>query len=420
MQDNKMTLRYILSDKLPEYLKRFGKSARVTAVIGIIHVMLQCGLYEKGYMSYFCRNCKSVKRIKFSCKTRLCGKCGEVLTQKFAIEFTNRMLNVTHRHIMMSIPAALWPYYDKNVKLRHDLVKRAYSSLKEMMELYTGRKIKPGCMAVLHTSGRDLKSNYHVHLLITEGGVDENNNWVRFTYFPYEKRGKITRTINEIWRDSVIESLRSNLRRDITVYNLLMELPEKYPNGFYVYGPSKNRIKSNRMAKKKAKYITKYVKHPIISDARIESYDGEKVTFWYDYPTTNERKYVKMDVLVFINSILMHIPPKNFRLVTYYGLYSPNHPQKEVIQCIFDVDGRMRNPNELDWRDNSYLTYGRDPLICPKCGEEMILVCLVIKRTDRYRVYYKLDVDDLAAIGYDEKEPIDIIAQQCLIGSNTT
>jgi len=318
------------------------------------------------------------------------------------------MINVTHRHITFTIPDLLWQYYLERPKLQQDLMRMAYKSVKDVMELYLHVSVTPGCMEVIHTSGRDLKINFHIHMLATEGGMTKLGKWIRFTYFPFEKRGKIFKTLNEIWMDNVVESLKKHLRNKIVLTGLIEELYSRYPEGFYVNGPSKNRIKSNRKAKTKADYITRYVRHPIISDSRIESYDGETVIFWYNYPTTNEKRYVKMDVLDFIDRIILHIPSKNFRMVIYYGLYSPHYPQKEKVQLIFNIDGRTINPKDLDWRNKSYIKYGRDPLICRDCRCEMICICVVIKRRDIYRIYCNLGFDDLIAIGYYENEEIFI------------
>lgn len=398
------TLKYILSDKLPAYLNKFGFKLKGINIIYMIFSMLKCGEYENGYMSYFCVHCKKTKRIKFSCRTRLCSKCGQELTKKNTKIFVNRMINKTHRHITFTIPKLLWAYYLENTKLQQDLVRKAYKSLKDVMELYLRVPVTPGCMSVIHTYGRDLKVNFHIHMIVTEGGMTKSGKWINFHFFPFEKRGKIFKTLNEIWMENVLDSLRKHLRNKIVLGGLIEELNSRYSNGFYIHGPKENRIKTNRKAKKKAAYITRYVRHPIISDSRIEKYDGEIVTFWYNYPTTKERRYVKMNVLDFINKVLLHIPQKNFKMVLYYGLYSPHNPQKEKVQLIFDIDGKVENPNNLDWRNKSYLNFGKDPLICTECAHEMIFICVVVKRRDKYSIYYKLGNDDLDALDYNENE----------------
>lgn len=48
-------------------------------------------------------------------------------------------------------------------------------------ELFT-----PGFICVLHTFGRDLKWNPHIHCLISEGGLGESGLWRRKDHFPFK------------------------------------------------------------------------------------------------------------------------------------------------------------------------------------------------------------------------------------------
>lgn len=47
-------------------------------------------------------------------------------------------------------------------------------------ELFT-----PGFICVLHTFGRDLKWNPHIHCLVSEGGVGNTLSWRHFKHFNY-------------------------------------------------------------------------------------------------------------------------------------------------------------------------------------------------------------------------------------------
>jgi hypothetical protein len=342
-----------------------------------IQKSIVCGTEKNGYQSYFCWECGKVHRIPFSCKTRLCSKCGDKANEIFAEKFVRRMLPVTHRHIVFTIPDILWKLIHSSPILQHGLSQAANRAVRKTMRIYLRREITPGCMAVSHNYGRDLKENCHPHLIVTEGGIDERGDWYRFTYFPFEKRGRIHTTINEIWRDEVLELLRCHLPRTQANGRFLMGLKERYPNGFYIHSPSESRIKTNRSLRKKAKYITRYVKHPVISDTRIMSYDGHDVKFWYQHPTSGEKREVIKPVFEFIQAVLSHLPEKGFRAVTYYGLYSPNYPQKMQLQMVFNTQGRTVDPIGLNWREATYLKTGRDPICCPICGREMILIAAV-------------------------------------------
>jgi len=305
------------------------------------------------------------------------------------------------------MPKMLWEIFHDNPKLQKLLIKAAYTTIRQAMCTYLPVHIMPAAMCVLHNFGRDLNKNCHVHTIVTEGGMYEGK-WYRFTYFPFVKNGKIHTTINEIWRDNVLDILRLSLPRTEKNAMFLGAVRRKYPKGFYVYGPKESRIKTNRTAYNKAKYITRYVRHPPISDNRISSYDGELVTFWYDHPSTGIRYHHTLPVLEFIHGVVMHMPEKGFNIVVSYGLYSPSYVKKPMVQTIFSVSGEVVNPKDLSWREMMILQNGTDPLACPYCNERMIEVCIVYKRRDKLKVGYYLFMEDLDVIEYpDEWEYVE-------------
>lgn len=403
MITTKLTLRYILEDKIDAYLKRFGENIR-PAILEIVNIMLLCCDKRLGYRTFYCVNCSHVKQIAFSCKTRLCSRCGKIANERFAMNFVKRMLPVTHRYIVFTIPGALWGLFHERMDLKKLLLKSANESIKEIMSFYNRREVIPGVMAVLHTYGRDLKKNCHVNVIVTEGGYTRAGEWRRFTFFPFEKRGKVTKTLNEVWRDNVLEGLRLSLPRTSRNKLFIEGFRSRYPSGFYVYSPNNARIKSNRKARYKAKYITRYVKHPVISDSRIIHYDGKIVRFWYDYPTSKRRIIKEMDVLEFIHCVLAHIPEKSMHQVVYYGLYSAVYSKRSYVQYIFSPRGDIIDPERLTWRERVMMETGIDPQLCKRCNTELLLVCIVSKTDNGYYVYYKLSAEDLSAIKYPNEE----------------
>jgi hypothetical protein len=58
--------------------------------------------------------------------------------------------------------------------------------------------VVPGAICVLHLFGADLKLNLHVHVLVTEGGLDCRGEWVSVTFFEYG-------SLRRIWHVSVVE-----------------------------------------------------------------------------------------------------------------------------------------------------------------------------------------------------------------------
>ena len=75
-------------------------------------------------------------------------------------------------------------------------------------------------------------------------------------------------------------------------------------------------------AKGVAKYIGRYLARPAIAEYRIVKYDGEIVHYWYEDHRTGKRVDKKFLFINLYLKLLQHIPPKHFRMVGRYGLYS--------------------------------------------------------------------------------------------------
>lgn len=147
------------------------------SVIENIDKMLNCGDPSFGGAMYGCTNCGTMKFVPFRCKNRFCPTCGN----KYSIDRTNSMsfkiIRVQHRHCVFIIDENLREYFYKDRTLLNCLFSAVNSVLTQMLhkdnkaELFT-----PGFILVLHTFGRDLKWNPHIHCLISEGGIGKSCN----------------------------------------------------------------------------------------------------------------------------------------------------------------------------------------------------------------------------------------------------
>lgn len=142
-------------------------------------------------------------------------------------------------------------------------------------------------VVILHTFGKDMKINPHLHIL-TNSNIDFNSKF------------------NKLWRKMIPTNL--NLKSN------------KYYYGYYVWSDA---IKS----KKISKYIARYVRHPAIANGRIMKYDKGNVEFFY-LDNNKNKVIVKKTVFDFISSLIQHIPPRQFKMIRYYGIYSRNQRRK--------------------------------------------------------------------------------------------
>jgi hypothetical protein len=347
-------------DNWARYQEAYGE--QVTAhQIGEVEKMLGCRDEKNGFATYMCLECGETERVPFSCKSRVCSSCGKVHAEEWAEELASRMYNVTHRHITMTVPEALWGEFEREEGWRKVLFEGANVTLRKVMG------VEPGIVVVLHPYGKDLKVNYHVHVLVTEGGLDEEGEWQARPYISY-------RGLRKVWQYEVLTRLRKLMPSNGETKRLIDQLFGEHRRGFYVH--AKPRVQDGEGV---SRYIGRYIRHPAIADRRIVGYDGERVTFTYE-GHNGQRQERQMPVLAFIHGVVRHIPPKQFKMVRYYGLYAPRKASRvrELMEQIGQAMGRV--VRRLSWRKRIQRDFGRDPLTCPRCGsQEMALYSLTFR-----------------------------------------
>jgi len=355
------------------HARRFPESYR-HQIKETVEKTIKCGSADLGYARYECLGCEGnsiPKFVCFTCKSRLCHRCGKKYTDDWSDKQQEMIFNVVHRHMVFTIPRELRNvFYDDRKKL-NELSKQ----VAEVFQYHNYKKSKKrgfrsGIITVIHTFGRDLKFNPHIHALVTEGALDNNNEWVNNGYIPYDY-------LRKSWQKMVLDLLKEWFPNNQKVINLINELYERYPKGFYV-----NAEKKMTNAKAVAKYIGRYLARPAIAEYRIENYDGESVHYWYEDHKTGKRVDKKVPVYKFIFEILQHVPPKHFRMVGRYGLYSRRSHRK--AQQILSLHAFMRTKqielllnkkrNKKTYRQRMIESFETDPFECPHCHREMDLV----------------------------------------------
>jgi hypothetical protein len=200
---------------------------------------------------------------------------------------TTEILDRPHRHLVFTIPEQLRAkiYWDR------DLLK-FLSDIAAKVVMENTQDLTAGIITVVHTFGRDLSFNPHVHLLMTEGGLDDNAKWFGIYFLPYSK-------LRKQWQYYLLTELKKCLPKTKDVSCLIDTLFVKYPKGFYVNAESKMDN-----AQKAAKYIGRYIARPSIAESRIQGYDGQTVAFAYEDHQTGESKSETLPVLQFIGRLI--------------------------------------------------------------------------------------------------------------------
>lgn len=299
--------------------------------IAEVEKMLRCGDPGQGFATYICLACGEQVSVPFSCKSRVCSSCGKVHADEWSKRLVSRMFNVTHRHITFTVPSEMWPLLEKKAEWRKELFGAADGTIREVM------RGEPGVVMVLHPCGKDMKANYHLHVLMTEGGLNEAGEWEKQEYVSYKG-------LRKVWQYQVLSRLRGVMEEEGGDEGLIDRLFRKYGNGFYVH--AEPRVKNGSGM---SRYIGRYIRHPAIADSQIVKYNGQEVEFVYRERGGKKQK-VRLPVLEFIHGVVRHIPPKHFKMVRYYGVYAPRKASKvrEMMKAMGRAVGRTIR--RLGWR----------------------------------------------------------------------
>lgn len=400
-----LSFKFILQadDNWQRYNKKYKDELREVE-IEEVEKMLSCGDFKNGFATFVCLNDGEMKKVPFSCKSRLCTKCGKRHADEWAEKINKEMFDVIHRHVVLTISDKLWPYFEKNSELLKLLMDTSGKTVKRILEEFSrsGKHLTPGVIMVLHPFGSDLKTNPHAHILLTEGGLTKNNRWVNQAFISYK-------ILRKIWQYEILTALRKKMPEDMNLARIIDWCFTQRKNGFIVY--AKDKIRGDR--KGVVGYIGRYVRHPAISDRRIISYDGTYVVFKYE-DKNKEIQRKKVPVLEFIRDVLKHLPDKHFKMVRYYGLYSRRIAAKtyKIMKALKLFTEKIIHKFSWRWQKKQYT--GIDPLACPLCGQEMELYSITYPHRGEMRTVGGFDWMEERGLLFsiDEKEVQDVKVQK--------
>lgn len=352
-------IKIILEDHWHGFLKIYENKIR-SNVKKEVEKVLKCKDTKYGFIELKCDKCNTKKKIGFTCKSRFCTSCGKIYTDNWIDNMLGNLINVKHRHIVFTIPEELRKFFGidrQRLKILPKCAARAVTSW--MHSLNKKEEFTPGIVTVIHTFGRDLKWNPHVHMMVTEGGKGNITEWRHIRHISYE-------SLRKRWQKILLDEI-TNIRGNTKEVKLIKnKLYKEKVKGFYVH--AKTEIKSAKIA---AKYVGRYVGRPAIAESRILKYDGKNVTYKYTRHEDNKVIVETVHVYEFIKRIIRHIPEKNFKMIRYFGIYSRRSKCK--VNFIKMIDKRILSIRKsiANWENRILAIAGVDPCKCPNCKNKM-------------------------------------------------
>lgn len=331
------------------------------SVLENVEKMINCGDPSYGGAMYGCSDCGELKFVPFRCKSRFCPTCGNMYSIDRTTSMSFKIIDCEHRHCVFTIPHELRPFFLKDRTLLNCLFHAVQSVVLRMFSKQNKTEhFVPGFICVLHTFGRSLQWNPHIHCLVSEGGTGNISPWRPIKHFNYMQLRNAFRTalLNEM------ESRMGSSFKKVKAY-----IYNHCANGFYV------RAKPNKCDPKVVtKYIGRYLGRPVISTKRIDAYDGTNVTFHYNRHEDEKLVEETIPVLEFIERLIQHIPEKHFKMIRYYGIYARHRDEDSRLRRAISKEKYRIFLSFNRWRDSILSSFGYDPLRCPRCNGTMLFL----------------------------------------------
>jgi hypothetical protein len=325
-------------------------------IVRTLDALQKCRTSALGGHLDYC-DCCGAERISYnSCGNRHCPKCQGAKQALWVEDRMNDALDVKYFHIVFTLPEALNQIclLDSN-QFYKTLFDCVWSVLLQFG--YTHYGVESGAICVLHTWGQNISLHPHIHCIVPAAGLTLAGNMKRIT-----KQGKYLYTVgmlSTVFRGKLLEKIKHQLRQtmQLSQYQSLLNEVWKKPWVVHCEPPFGN-------AQQIVKYLGQYSHRVAISNHRIKNIDDSGVTFFYkDYRDNSRIKPTKLSGVEFLRRFCMHILPKRFVKIRYYGILSTK--QKDRIKSLLAKKPAIKIKESR--QERIVRLTGFDSRICPVC-----------------------------------------------------
>jgi hypothetical protein len=283
------------------------------------------------------------------------------------------LLNTNYFHVVFTVPHELNPLALTTPSRFFDLLFEAGSQT--LMEVAADPKrlgAEIGFLAILHTWSSNLLPHYHIHCVVPAGGLSpDRQRWIHTSHPLFLLPIPVLRSV---FRKKFLDGLRKlyakgllDCRGPATDFSdpaWFEELADRLgTKKWFVYAKPPFGGPAHVL-----RYLGRYTHRMAISNHRLTSFDGEKVTFrWRDYAHGNKQRLMTLDAVEFLRRFFLHVLPKGFVRIRRYGLLSNRFRSESLPMArrLLALDGRDPLPTAKPAADNAPLWH------CPRCGGPM-------------------------------------------------
>lgn len=322
-----------------------------------------------------CPRCGYQAAISYnSCRNRHCPKCQAQARERWLAARERELLATSYFHVVFTVPHELNVLALDNQRAFYDLLFTA--SAQTLLEVAADPKhlgAEIGIISILHSWGQNLLLHPHIHCAIPAGGLSlDHSRWVHPRY-PFFLPVKV---LGRVFRGKFIAGLKRLYRRK----QLRCAGPAAMLAGPQQFAKLLRRLHRQNWvvyakpafggAMQVLRYLSRYTHRVAISNHRLLTFDGERVTFRYkDYAHGGKQRKMRLSATEFLRRFFLHVLPKGFVRIRHFGFLSNRFRAIQLALCRQLLATSPETPSLPQPAGDTISNWQ-----CPYCGASMIVI----------------------------------------------
>jgi predicted Zn-ribbon and HTH transcriptional regulator len=341
----------------------------------VMHHIAVCRTAKLGGHVEQCDSCGFKRNAYNSCRDRHCPKCQSLVKEKWLNDRKAELLPCGYFHLVFTLPHELNAIILCNKTVTLAILFAAVSGTLQTFAKDPQWRLEGqlGFISVLHTWSQTLMDHFHLHCLVPAGALSfDKSRWVPA-------------------RESFLFRVESLAKEFCKRY--LQKLEKAFAYGKLIFPGNTQIYNCHRKFKKLIQslfqitwivyakrpfagpqqvleYLGRYTHRVAISNNRIVSITNDKVTFTYkDRKRNDEVKSMTLDADEFIRRFLLHVLPRGFMKIRYFGFLANTNKKKCVplLRKLIDPSARLPDKISETVQEMMLRLTGEDITCCPQC-----------------------------------------------------
>ena len=372
-----------LADILRLYADDYRRSHPVAyEQLKVMHHIQICRTAALGGHVERCDQCAFEQIAYNSCRDRHCPKCQTLTKEKWLNDRKAELLPCSYFHLVFTLPHDLNPIILSNKTTTLNILFAAVNQTLQAFARDPQWRLEGqlGFIGVLHTWSQTLIDHFHIHCLIAAGALAlTKNKWIPahddylFKITSLAKAFKncyLKLLVNTYEKDQLIFTPKTAALKSGHAFKQLINSVSKKRWIAYAKRPFAG-------PRQVLEYLGRYTHRVAISNYRIISLDNHRVSFTYrDRQNDDQIRQMTLDATEFIRRFLLHVLPKGFFKIRYFGFLSHTNKSKLIplIRELIDVVAILPEKINESISQMMLRLTGVDINCCPKCKKGKMIV----------------------------------------------